>query len=113
MGRDDERATPSYFQSQDERDRWQVRQYGHLRNGFREYDEPTDDRPLRIDRHPFWEPGEDVIWERAVKACPLREYGALDAWEYLREVAKLAVSMDVNAGKYPVRAMPTGPRGNR
>ena len=111
MGRDDERATPSYFPSQDERDRWQVRQYGHLRNGFRKDDEPTDDRPLRIDRHPFWEPGEDVIWERAVKACPLEQCGSLDFFEYLAEVAKLAKGMDVNAGKYPVRSWPTGPRG--
>ena len=96
---------PSYFASQDERDRWQVRQYGAVRNGFREMDEPTDDRPLRIDRYPFWEPGEDVIWERAVRACPLRDYGSMDLFEYLAEVAKLARGMDVNAGKYAVKVM--------
>jgi hypothetical protein len=103
LGFDDARAKPSVFPSQDERDRWQVRQYGAVRNGFREYDEPTDDRPLRIDRCPFWEPGEDVIWVRAVRACPLREYGSLDVFRYLGEVAKLAQSMDT-APK--LRAMP-------
>ena len=99
---------PGYFTSQDERDRWQVRQYGAVRNGFREMDEPTDDRPLRTDRYPFWEPGEDVIWERAVRACPLREYGSMDLFAYLGEVAKLARSMDT-APK--LRALPKGPDG--
>jgi hypothetical protein len=73
--------------------------------GFRYDTEPIDSRPCIVYRYPFWEPGEDVIWERAVKACPLSQYRHLDVFEYLAEVAKLAKGMDVNAGKYPVRSM--------
>jgi len=33
------------FESMEERDRYQVAAYGHVRHGWREDDEPTDDRP--------------------------------------------------------------------
>lgn len=102
-----------HFASQDERDRWQVQQYGHVRNGFRDDFERVDERPLLYFTRPFWEPGEDVIWERAAKACPVREYGAMQVWEYLAEVAKLAIGMDKHKG-VPVGAMPVGaPSGRR
>ena len=34
------------FASKEERDRYQIATYGSVRNGWREGDEPTDDRPL-------------------------------------------------------------------
>jgi hypothetical protein len=67
-----------------------------------EWEQP-DERPMIVYRYSFWEPGEDVIWERAVRACPLKQYGHLDVFAYLGEVAKLARSMDT-APK--LRAMP-------
>jgi len=34
------------FASMEERDRYQIATYGHVRNGWREDDEPSDERPL-------------------------------------------------------------------
>lgn len=107
MARADRDDAAPHFASQDERDRWQVQQYGHVCNGFRDEFERVDERPLLYYTHPFWEPGEDVIWERAVAACPLREYGAMQVWVYLAEVAKLAIGMDRLKG-VPVKDMPRG-----
>ena len=45
---------------------------------------------LRI-RYAFWgSPAEEARWVRAFLACPPSEYGALDFWAYLGEVAKVA-----------------------
>jgi hypothetical protein len=88
------------FDSKDERDRWQIRHYGQVRNCWREEHEPPDDRPLIVYRRPFWKDEEERRrWEKAAAACPVKESGSLKLDEYLAEVVKVA------------RAIPTGPRG--
>jgi hypothetical protein len=44
-GASDKQSGVFVFESMEERDRYQVAAYGHVRNGWREDDEPTDDRP--------------------------------------------------------------------
>jgi len=96
------------FDSADERDRFQVAQYGAARNAFRHEWEQTDSRPLPIYPEPFWDGSEEqAAWLRAVQACPLSEYGHLDALVYLAEVAKVA------NGIRPVRSAPRQPLTRR
>lgn len=71
------------FVSKEERDRFQIDTYGQVRNGFRELDEPEDDRPM-IDRdrcrcsdcrdhEGFWKDRtERMTYEDAVEANPRR-----------------------------------------
>lgn len=97
---------PRVFASPGERDRWQRETYGHVRNGFREEHEPTDDRPLLIYPEPFWESSEEMgAWLRAVRSCPLREYGHLDAFVYLAEVGKLAAGLPGGVRSMPRRGL--------
>jgi len=85
---------PRIFASQDERDRFQRQKYDNVRNGYRQEWEPTDDRPLLIYSEPFWAGAdEQAAWVRAVQSCPLSEYGHLDVWAYLAEVAKVATGL--------------------
>ena len=82
------------FESTEERDRFQRAKYGAVRNGYREEHEQTDGRPLLIYPEPFWESNEErTAWLRAVESCPLAEYGSLDAYAYLAEVAKVATGL--------------------
>lgn len=82
------------FDSKEDRDRWQIAKHGQVRDGFRQEWEQTDDRPLLIYSEPFWESSEErSAWERAVAACPLSEYGELDAFVYLAEVGKVATGL--------------------
>lgn len=62
------------FASKEERDRWQIQEYGQVRNGFRELTEPRDDRPLLTEPDPFWmDYTEQLAYEAAVEANPKRE----------------------------------------
>jgi hypothetical protein len=90
------------FESREERDRWQVAKYGHVRNGFREEGEESDGRPLLVYPEPFWEsPTEESFWLRAVRSCPLSQYGHLDAFAYLAEVAKVATGLSGGVKSMP------------
>jgi hypothetical protein len=45
---------------------------------------------LRI-MYPFWESeDEEMAYVKAVRSCPLSQYGSLDFFAYLREVASVA-----------------------
>ena len=64
------------------------------RMGFRHEWEPTDERPLLIYTEAFWaSPEEEARWTRAVRLCPLSEYGHLDLFQYLAEVGKVAETL--------------------
>jgi len=94
--------TPRIFASKDERDEYQRRTYGDVRNAFREEHEPTDDRPLVIYPEPFWESSEEMAaWLGAVRACPLADCGAMDTFAYLAEVGRLALAMPGGVRKTP------------
>jgi hypothetical protein len=72
------------------------------RIGYRHDWEPMDERPTIYYTEPFWEsPEEEAVWLRAVRSCPLSEYGSLDVFAYLAEVGQVAVGL---GGK--VRRMP-------
>jgi len=61
------------FDSQEARDRWQIAEYGHVRNGFRTDEEPRDDRPLLV-RAAFWDnESERLTYEHAVETNPCRD----------------------------------------
>ena len=73
------------FASMDERDRYQIATYGHVRNGWREDDEPTDERPLilrgvcpcagcREYSGDIWhDKTEQMTYEDAVAAEPIKD----------------------------------------
>jgi hypothetical protein len=62
------------FESQDERDRWQIQRYGHVRNGYRVEGEPQDGRPLLYYTEPFWESEDQrLTYEHAAESRPQRE----------------------------------------
>lgn len=66
------------------------------RMGFRdpEKDPYPDERPTLVYRYPFWQDMEEELrYEKAVAACPVKEYGHLRFDEYLAEVVKLAEGM--------------------
>jgi hypothetical protein len=97
---------PQAFASCDARDHYQRQKYGSVRNGYREEHEPTDDRPLLIYPEPFWESSEEMgAWTRAVQACPLAQYGGMDAFAYLAEVGQLATGMPGGLRKMPRQRM--------
>lgn len=64
------------------------------RMGFRYDWEPLDDRPCIVYTEPFWAgPEEEARWLRAVRSCPLSEYGHLDVFSYLRAVGEVATGL--------------------
>ena len=63
------------------------------RLGFRYEWEPPDDRPCVVYYEPFWQPGEEALWTRAIRSCPLKDYGHLDVMDYLAEVGRVARGM--------------------
>lgn len=90
------------FRTPEERDRWQIQQYGFVRNGYRTDYDRTDERPLLIDPWPFWkDASEEERFIRAVRSCPTTQYGHLDLFDYLREVSSLAEGIKPQ----PVKAM--------
>jgi len=94
------------FVSTEERDRYQRAKHGAVRNGFRHEWEQTDERPLLIYPEPFWESSEEqAAWVRAVQSCPLAEYGSLDAYQYLAEVAKVATGLRGGVRSMPRRGL--------
>jgi hypothetical protein len=94
------------FASQEERDRFQREKHGAVRNGYRQEWEETDSRPLLIYPEPFWESSEEqAAWVRAVQACPLGEYGSMDVWDYLGEVAKVAEGLPGGLRSMPRRGL--------
>lgn len=92
------------FESTEERDRFQVATYGHVRNGWREPDEPTDERPAilhgacrcrgcRRYQREFWrDETERMTYEDAVAANP-RGQGEGPA-TYIKRIGSIV------AGKY-------------
>lgn len=127
MGFDDERDSRKYagfkgrwdkdlntfvFESKDERDRWQIKTYGAVRNCCREASDPIDDRPLRYEKNPFWkDEGERQRYERAAHLCPVSASGNLTLDQYLAEIAKLAEGIKPQGTA--VKAMPSGPWEDR
>lgn len=84
---DSEPAKPPEFTSQEARDAWQIATYGHVRNGFREPDEPPDGRPVIV-RDPYWrDPAEQDAYEHAVRTNPRRpDEGAMT---YIARIAAI------------------------
>lgn len=104
MGRADRDDMVPHFSSMEERDRWQIQQYGHVRNGFRTEHERQDERPLLYYALPFWADAEEERrYERAVRACPLSQYGHMRLPEYLAAVVEVAEGLEPRAA---VKAMP-------
>lgn len=65
------------------------------RMGFRYPAEPHDERPVIVYREPFWkDEDERFAYERAVRLCPLSQYGHLDVFAYLREVGEVATGLE-------------------
>lgn len=59
-----------------------------------EFDPMPDDRPTLVFRDQFWKDEDERLrYERAVKLCPLREYGHMKFDEYLAEVVKVAIGL--------------------
>jgi hypothetical protein len=123
MGRSDDDDTNPYigfkgrwenrqfvFESKEERDRWQIVQYGHVRDGFLQPDEGRhrDNEPrLRIDK-PFWKDAdEEARYERAVHFAPPEKHGSMDFYAYLAEIAKIATG--IKPTKPIVKPMPHAP----
>lgn len=119
MGFDDDRDATKYhgfkvhwdrdangwvFDSKDERDRWQLQQYGHVRNGFREPEEPLDERrATRFQPKPDWTYEEEMRYLRAVRALPIKEYGHMTPYQYMAATCEVANGLRPSA---PVKAMP-------
>lgn len=75
--------------------------------GFRTELEQPDERPLLIYTEPFWEsPEEEALWVRAVRSCPLSEYGKLDVFAYLAEVGQVAVGLGGKVKRMPSARQP-------
>jgi hypothetical protein len=87
-----------------------LRPWDFGRKGYREVEEPTDERPV-IRGTPFWEyPIEQAVFERAVKERPINlalegkafvGYGE-GLLDYLQEIVKRATGKDAEA----TQAMP-------
>lgn len=58
------------FESQAERDRYLVSKYGYLRNGFRDPEDPQDERPPRRGSQFWTNESERLIYEAAVQKYP-------------------------------------------
>lgn len=83
------------FDSQEERDRWQIKQYGSVRNCFRTEMEREDGRPLLYHTAPqFKSPDQERRYIKAAEACPVSEYGQLRLDQYLGEVVRLAEGLE-------------------
>lgn len=83
-----ETAKPPEFKNAEERDAWQIATYGHVRNAFREPDEPPDGRPL-IYRDPFWkDASEQSVYEHASATNPRRP--GEGAMSYIARLAAIA-----------------------
>lgn len=96
------------FDTKEERDRWQIKQYGKVRNCFRDPDEPVDEQPVIVYRDPFWKDEDERLrYERAVKAAPPSQYGKMQLHEYLAEIVKLAEGIKPQGDA--VKAMASGP----
>lgn len=62
------------FGSKDERDRWQIMQYGNIRNAFREPNEAPDGRPVLVYPDPFWSDyTEELNYEAVVEVNSKRD----------------------------------------
>ena len=71
--RDSQGESARVFASQEERDRWQIAQYGHVKNGYREPEDYNDGRGALLPP-PFWNDGsEQLSYEYAVESNPIRE----------------------------------------
>lgn len=72
------------------------------RLGYRTEFDAVDERPLIYYTEPFWEsPEEEALWLRAVRSCPLSEYGKLDVFAYLAEVGQVAVGLSGKVKRMP------------
>lgn len=106
------------FVSKEERDRFQIDTYGRVRNGFREPDEPEDDRPM-LDTHRcrckgcrehegFWRDStERMTYADSVEANPKRDDEGPMA--YAARISAVVVGKYQKAGK----PMPTMHMGRR
>lgn len=62
-------------------------------------------RVFKESKDPFWKDAdEQARYERAVKAAPPAQYGKIDFYAYLREIAQLATGITLT--KPPVKQMP-------
>jgi hypothetical protein len=96
-------AGPKTFDSKEDRDAWQLRQYGHARNAFREPDEPTDGRPVLV-RAPFWHDGnEQAVYEAAVSGNPIKP--GEGPFTYIRRISALVTGEAGGIGSMPRRRM--------
>lgn len=77
------------FDSQDERDRWQRREYAGVRNAFRREDESADGRPVLVYTHPPL----DVAWLRAVRLAPREQHPDVPLSEYLAEIGRIVAGI--------------------
>ena len=98
MGNETRRQQVASFDSKDDRDRWQIQQYGAVRNAFREPDEPTDDRPL-LTRAPFWHDGIEQATYEAAAANPLLP--GEGPFTYIKRISQMVTGEDGGIGKMP------------
>lgn len=84
----DGQAKARVFDSKEERDQWQIQQYGRVRNAFRTEDDPIDERPLLYHPVPFWSSeSERLEYEHAVEGNPI---GAAEpGTAYCRRIAAI------------------------
>ena len=86
------------FATQWERDQWQVRQYGQVRQGFREPEEPQDERPRLIPGEPFWsDESERMTYDQAVLSNVQRPDEG--AGSYIQRLATIVAGKYQSAGK--------------
>jgi hypothetical protein len=89
-------SAPSFHNSE-ERDRWQVQQYGRIRNWFRTDEDPRDDRPLLFETHPFWvDDTERMTYEEAVESHPRGD--AEGALSYIARIVEIVTGRYLRAG---------------
>jgi len=97
MGRPDTAFKAPAFGSKDERDRWQISQYGRLHNAFRTDEEPRDDRPLLFEAYPFWvDDTERMTYEQAVDSHPRGD--AEGALSYVARIVEIVTGRYARAG---------------
>lgn len=97
------------FDSKEERDRWQIHHYGAVRNCFRTEDERDDGRPLLYHTSPqFKDPEQEARYVKAIRSCPVSEYGSLRLDQYLGEVVKLADGLAARPKVALLKTMPDG-----
>ena len=97
----------------EERDRWQIQTYGHVRDAFRWPEEPPDGRPM-IAADPFWSSdGEQTTYELAVRQNPKRPDELPSV--YIARIAAIAsgkwqAKRDAVAALVKAKAMPAPQR---